>query len=263
MDLLSAVGLVTKRRGDYLAQAETLAKKTKTQEQLEQKMFDESRILVKGLRDKQMKWAEYERALMDKTLVSALAAVYLGAGEAKPKDKMEKAWPSVVGDMMPPLVAFIDETKSYIDQGLLRIGDDTQDFADVDWDKYFDNDFEMDDDVLTDPEDPGKYQIKNPAQHAATVASTAGGKGRTWRGLLTRVGRYLATPTFGFFNFGRFMRKQEQGFSEMRRVARLDKRTCPDCINYHEQGWQPIGTLPMPGHGCRCYDRCRCHIEYR
>ena len=263
MDLLSAVGLVTKRRGDYLSQAETLAKKAKTQEQLEQKMFEESKVLVKGLRDKQMRWEEYERSLMDKTLVSALAAVYLGAEDANPREKMAKAWSAIVGDMMPPLLAFLDETKDYIDQGLLRIGDQTQDFADVDWNKYFDDDFEMDDEVLTDPDDPSKYEIQNPAKHAASVASTPGGVGRTWKGVLSRVVRYLGTPTFGFFNLGQFMVKQEQGFKEMRRIARKDKRTCVDCKGYDAQGWQPIGTLPMPGHGCRCYDRCRCSIEYR
>lgn len=265
MDLLSAIGLATKRRGDYFSQAESLAKKYKTQEQLEQRMAEESRVIVRGLRDKQMRWAEYERTLIDKTLVSALAAVYLGAGETNPKVKMEKAWSPIMGDMMPPLITFLDETKDYIDQGLLRIGDQTADFAD-DWDQYFDNDFLMEDEldnVLTDPEDPAKYQITNPASVAATVASSPGGVGRTWKGILSRVVRYLSTPTFGFFNLGRFMRKQEQGFKEMRRVARMDKNTCPDCKNYDGQGWQPIGTLPMPGHGCRCYDRCRCHIEYR
>ena len=266
------IAMATKRRGDYFSQAETLAKKSKTRENLEKSMFLESKVLVKGLRDKQLRWEEYERSLLDRTLVSALAAVYLGAEDAKPIDKMQRAWSSIVGDMLPPLVAFTDETKDYIDQGLLRLGDQTMEFADrpkdilstTDWDKYFDNDFEMQDsDVLTDPENPEKYQIPNPALMAQSVASSPGGQGRTWPGLLTRVQRYLATPTFGFFNFGRFMVKKEQGFKEMRRIARLDKKCCEDCVGYHEQSWQPIGTLPMPGHGCRCYDRCRCSIEYR
>ena len=291
MDLLSAIGVVTKRRSDFFGQAETLAKKTGSQEALEERMTIESKALVKGLRDKQLKWDEYERSLMEKTLVSALSGVYLGAGEANPRGKMEKAWGSIVGDIMPPLIAFIAETKSYIDQGLLRIGDSTEDFAD--WDQYLD-DFEIDEEdlldpfedvgpnkkrgasapadaavdlsgrrILTDPEDPGKYQVKNPEAKAASVSSKPGGHGRTWRGLLTRVGRYLATPSYGFFQMGRFFRKQEQGYKEMRRVAILDKKACQDCRGYDAQGWQPLGSLPMPGHGCRCYDRCRCHIEYR
>lgn len=264
MDLLSAVGMATKRRGDYFTQAEALAKKYKTQEALENRMAEEAKVVVKGLKDKQMRWEEYERTMLDKTLTSALASVYLGADKSNPKAKMEKAWGSIVGDMMPPLVSFLDETKSYIDQGLLRLGDNTVDFAD--WSKYFEDDFESQDeldDVLTDPDDPSKFQIQNPGAHAAVVAGAPGGKGRTWKGLLERVVRYLATPTYGFFQLGRFMRKQEQGYKEMRRVARMDKRTCVDCKGYDAQGWQPIGSLPMPGHGCRCYDRCRCHIQYR
>jgi hypothetical protein len=264
MDLLSAIGMATKRRADYFTQALALAKKYKTQEALEKRMAEEAKVVVKGLKDKQMRWEEYERTLLDKTLTSALASVYLGAADSSPKEKMVKAWGSIVGDMMPPLIAFLDETKSYIDQGLLRLGDDTVDFSD--WDKYFDDDFESQDelnDVLTDPGDPGKNQIQNPSVHAAAVADSPGGKGRTWKGLLNRVINYLATPTFGFWQLGRFMRKQEQGFKEMKRVARKDKKTCVDCKGYDAQGWQPIGTLPMPGHGCRCYANCRCHIEYR
>lgn len=253
MDLLSAIGLVTKRRGEYFSQAESLAKKYKTQEKLEQRMADESKVLVKGFRDQQMRWAEYERSLMDKTLVSALASVYLGAGSSDPKGKMEKSWSPIVGDMMPPLLSFLDETKSYIDQGLLRIGDQTEDFADK---------AELED-VLTDPKDPSEFEIKDPAKHAAVVSSSAGGVGRSWRGVVSRVARYLSTPTYGYYNLGQFMRSQEQGFKEMRRVARIDKKTCDDCLRYDRSGWKSFGELPMPGHGCQCYDRCRCSVEYR
>ena len=74
---------------------------------------------------------------------------------------------------------------------------------------------------------------------------------------------YLATPTFAFYSLGEYMVAQDQGFKEMRRVARQDKKNCIDCKNYGEEGWAPMGELPMPGKGCRCYDRCRCGIEYR
>ena len=90
MDLLSTIGLATKRRRDYFSQAETLAKKQKTQKDLEDQMKHESVVLVKGLRDKQMRLEEYERSMLDKTLVSALASVYLGAEGANPREKMEK-----------------------------------------------------------------------------------------------------------------------------------------------------------------------------
>ena len=281
MDLLSAVGVVTKRRSDYYGQAETLAKKTGSQEALEERMTKESKALVKGLRDKQLKWSEYERSLMDKTLVSALAAVYLGAGGSKPRDKMETAWPSIVGDILPPLVKFMSETETYLKDGTLRVGDDTLEFADADWDKYFDDDFEVDGEdqehspiggqaaavglgsSLTGVMPDSSTSDKNPKLRGDKEAKKGSAQGKTWPGLAGRVARYLATATWSFFNLGKFLVARGGGNKEMRRVARHDKRTCPDCVQYDGMGWQPIGTLPMPGKGCVCYDRCRCHIEYR
>ena len=241
MDLLSTIGLITKRRGDYFAQAESLAKKTKSREKLEQKMLEEAKVIVKGFRDKQFRWDEYERTLVDKTLTSALAAVYLGAGSARPKDKMEKSWPTLVGNLIPPLLQFLTETKTYLDNGALILGDKTLDFADS-----------LEDLDLDEIEDQG---IEN--------AKTGRAQGKTWPGLLGRVVRYIATPVYQYFNLGNFFTKQEQGFSEMRRIARRDAKVCNDCVSFANQGWVPIGELPMPGNECRCYDRCRCSVEYR
>jgi len=217
MDLLSLIGMATKRRGDYFAQAERLLKKVRTQPALEERMKKEAEVLVKGLRDKQMRWEEYEKSLLQKTLVSALASVALGAEESNPRGKMERAWSTIVGQMLPPLYEFLVETKDAFDNGRILLGDKTQDFREV----------------------------------------------TSWLGLLTRVIRYIANPSYSFFNLGQYYVRQEQGYREMRRVPNLDQRTCPDCIAYGNLGWQPIGTLPMPGQRCMCYDNCRCRIEYR
>ena len=69
MDLLSLVGMATKRRSDYITQAKDLASKYKTQPNLEEQMAKQSKLLVVGLRDKQMRWEEYERSMLDKTLI--------------------------------------------------------------------------------------------------------------------------------------------------------------------------------------------------
>jgi hypothetical protein len=222
MDLLSIVGLATKRREDYFSQAKLLVKKYKTREHLEQRMLKESKAIVVGLQMRQMRWEEYERTLLDKTLTSALAAVYLGAADSNPNAKMEKAWPIIVGDMLPPIVNFLSETKENLDNGTLRIGDTTLEFADGD----------------------------NTSK-------------QTWPQLLVRVIRYLATPTYSFFSLGDFLRREDQGYKEMRRTGLNDSRTCEDCQRFHNLGWQPIGTLPMPGRDCQCFDRCRCFIEYK
>lgn len=254
MDLLSMVGMATKRRSDYMQQARSLAKKYKSQPRLEERMAAESTGLVKGLRDKLMRWEEYERTVIDKTLTSALASVYLATEKNQPNDKMEKAWPIIVGDMLPPLTKFLAETKKYIDSGVLRLGDQTVDFADYDLLGAIPGAINL-----------GVDEIEgiNPEEEGALEASQGRAQGKSWPSLADRVSRYLATPTFAFYNLGQYMVAQDQGFKEMRRVAKEDKKVCIDCKNYDAQGWMPIGELPMPGKGCRCYDRCRCYIDYR
>lgn len=254
MDLLSFVGLATRRRQDYLSQAKTMAKKYNDQPTLEKQMEAESVALVNGYRDKLMRWDEYERSFLDKTLISALASVYLGAKDNKPEEKMNKAWPIIVGDMLPPLTKFLAETKEYIDTGVLLQGNTTQDFADYDLLGAIPGG----DDAILDVEEG-----YNPEQSGSAEAKARRAQGRSWPSLLTRVINYLARPTFSFFNLGAYMVAQDQGFKEMRRIAKDDKRTCVDCRRYDSMGWQPIGELPMPGKGCVCYARCRCFIDYR
>lgn len=269
------VGLATRQRETYFKQAERLAKKFPDLSELEKRMEAEGRVIVKGLRDRQMKFDEYERALVDKTLTSALAAVYLGAGESQPKDKMEKAWPSIVGGMLPPLNVFLKETKDYLDDGTLKYGDDSVDFEEGDDDRKLvyagdsnsldsiDLNTVLDVDSEFDPEYPEEWLDTTPAEQAAIKTAQKRAVGKTWGSLFGRVLRYIASPAYSFFNLGVFMDRQQKGYRQMRRVAHHDKRVCPDCASYDEAGWQPIGSLPMPGRGCRCWDRCRCHIEYR
>jgi hypothetical protein len=254
MDLLSMVGMATKRRSDYFAQAKTLARKYKEQPRLEERMRAESLGLVKGFRDKLMRWEEYERSLLDKTLTSALASVILGVKNKQTDQKLEKTWPIIVGDMLPPLTKFLAETKEYVDSGVLRLGDQTLDFADYDLLGAVPGAIELDADVL---------EGESPEEEGSIEAKQRRAQGQTWPSLAERVSRYLATPTYAFYALGEYMTAQEQGFKEMRRVARDDKRTCIDCRNYDSQGWVSIGEMPMPGKGCRCYDRCRCYLEYR
>jgi hypothetical protein len=156
--------------------------------------------------------------------------------------------------MLPHLTKFLAETKEYIDSGVLRLGDQTVDFADYNLLG-----------AVPGAIDLGVEEIAgiNPEEEGTEEASQQRAQGRSWPALADRVSRYLATPTFAFYNLGQYMVAQDQGFKEMRRVAREDKKTCKDCQNYDAQGWMPIGELPMPGKGCRCYDRCRCFLEYR
>lgn len=256
MDLLSLIGQVTKRKGDLFSQAETLAKKAKTQDTLEKRMVSQSDALVKALRDRAIRWDEFHRSLSEGTLISALAAVYLGASGNNPGAIMERSWPTLIGDILPPLTSFLNETETYLNDGTLLLGDETQDFADVG----------LDEEALSEDEEGyiwDKNQIPYPVGTDLFGPPRPALKKRpTWGGILSRTSRYLASPTYSFHALGSHLSKVEQGYSLMRRVATHDDRTCPDCRKFDEKGWQPIGTLPMPGRQCRCYDRCRCRIEY-
>lgn len=210
-------------------------------------MEGEAKSLVKALRDKEIKWEEYSRALLDKTLVSALAAVYLGAGESDPRATMERAWPTIVGEMTPPLKDFLDQTEGGLNSGQLILGDQTLDFADEE--TGVDEEFNPED----YPMEPIVREIL-PEQPR---------RKNTWMGVYSRVKRYISTPTYAYFALGKSFTKAKQGYKEMRRIAVHDSRTCPDCRRFDQMGWQPLGSLPMPGRECRCFDRCRCAMEYR
>lgn len=249
MDLLSLIGSLTKKRGGYFSQAEELAKRAKTIDRLERASIAESKLLVKALRDKQIRWEEYSRSLVDKTITSALAGVFLGSKDSNPGAKMEKAWPIIIGSLIPPLSKFLKETKIRIDGGVLLLGKQTFEFSDLDIESWLD-----------DPDfNPEEFEIKEDDETDVENRGT----GRTWLGVLGRVIRYVANPAYSFFSLGEYYTKEEQGFKQMRRIARKDKKTCPDCIEFEKLGWQPLGTLPMPGQKCRCYDRCRCRMDYR
>lgn len=246
MDLLSLIGSVTKRRGDLFNYAEKLAKKVKTIDGLEVAMLKDSRLLVRSLKDKEIKWEEFSRTMTDKTLEASLAGVYLGAMSSNPKAKLEKAWPTVVGQLLPPLLKFLAVTKARFESNMISIVGNEFDFAsrggskdiEYDWDDDFDSDG-IDQDSLDN------------------------GIGQTWQGVLSRVTRYLVTPAYAYYTLGEYLIKEEQGHKEMIRLAKKDKKTCKDCKDYEKLGWQPIGSLPLPGQKCRCYDRCRCLVDYR
>ena len=218
MDLLSLIGQLTKRREILFSQARELAKKHKNIAELEEKGEKDSLRLVYDLKKEVLNWQEYERLLSEKTLISALCSVILGS-QSDTNETLNKAWPIIIGDILPPLIEFLGQSKQAYEQGLIE-GDELFDFEESD--KKF-----------------------------------------SWKGLLSRVKRYLSTPIFSFFSLGKFFSNQKQGFKEMKRIARLDSKTCLDCINFHNMGWRPIGSLPMPGRQCRCFDRCRCQIVYR
>lgn len=78
---------------------------------------------------------------------------------------------------------------------------------------------------------------------------------------LARVGLY-AQSVRGSYWQGTELRKQQQGFSLMRRKLDPQAQHCDDCLSYAARGIVPIGSVPMPGQRCACRARCRCTVEY-
>lgn len=64
------------------------------------------------------------------------------------------------------------------------------------------------------------------------------------------------------WELGKFFTAVETGKAEMRRITKSVER-CDDCLGYEAMGWQPIGSLPMPGVGSVCQTNCQCETEYR
>jgi hypothetical protein len=52
-----------------------------------------------------------------------------------------------------------------------------------------------------------------------------------------------------------------RGMTEERSV-RDAADSCDDCVSAEAQGWQPIGTLPLPGER-ECRGHCLCSLEFR
>jgi hypothetical protein len=78
---------------------------------------------------------------------------------------------------------------------------------------------------------------------------------------LARIGLY-AQSVRGSFLQGEELRKQQQGFSLMRRRLDPQAQHCDDCLAFAARGVVPIGAVPLPGQRCACRSRCRCSVEY-
>jgi hypothetical protein len=78
---------------------------------------------------------------------------------------------------------------------------------------------------------------------------------------LARIGLY-AQSVRGSYWQGTELRKQQQGFSLMRRKLDPQAQHCDDCLSYAARGIVPVGSVPLPGQRCACRARCRCTVQY-
>lgn len=82
--------------------------------------------------------------------------------------------------------------------------------------------------------------------------------------LQTRLNDYLGSARRLYYQ------AEREGLPAVPGELTLERRTlaagaqhCGDCIDYAGRGWQPLGTLPVPGQACQCAGHCRCSITYR
>jgi len=243
MDFLSYVAGLTKRKGDLLKEAKKLAEDAKNVEGLEKQMMKKSASLTSAAREGKINLSELFRSVSDYTLMSSMAAVALGSKGSKPDKTMEDEFAYAV-TRLAPLSQFQ---------------------ADFTYFKNSDN-YEEDDFILPPSQydlDPDSKYFGIPEDEFVSENADESSPPASWGGVETRVSRYLVTPIYGWFTRGEIRKNIRLGYKEMRRVTQKDKRVCPECVNFEQQGWKQIGSLPSPGVDCRCYDRCRCSIEYR
>ncbi|MBU2051243.1 MAG: hypothetical protein KKH61_20035 [Gammaproteobacteria bacterium] len=89
----------------------------------------------------------------------------------------------------------------------------------------------------------------------------AAGEQKLNGGVINRVLLYVAAGWSILQNIHSITAKLTGNTEERRVLGAADH--CPDCIEYAEMDWQPIGTLPDPGVGSVCQSNCHCHKEFR
>jgi hypothetical protein len=308
MDLLTFVGLASRRRENYEERARDLVSLYSSLEGLEEEMEERAEKLALRLKESRVTLSEFRRAAAEDTLVSSLAALMLG--RENDENLPQSAFMEAMGQMKY-LWNFFDDIKLSLDSGRLSDSDSFEEEENDDWyylivpgeDTPFpiepqERDFEAPivspptslvvpvtsraaamkaavNAVKTSEEDLERAVKSFQVSATATTDSQAAQAQKsvkpaqrqrgpaTWKGLVSRLKRFLVTPLYRWFNQGEYEGKATKGYREMRRITRRDRRVCYDCKYYESLGWVPIGSLPMPGVQCRCHDRCRCRMEYR
>jgi len=259
VELLTYVSQVAKRKDRFIERSQDLASEFSSVDSLEEEMMDQTEGFVYRLKTDRMRFSEFQRVVADSTITSALSGVMLGDSV---KTGLTDSTFASTTKALPYLWKFYNDVEQAIRSGRIE---------------------KMSPEEATLP-----ASLKSPSKYARTsttelvnsdvyqdildemptrlMSGDTTGKAipATWEGVQERASRYLVTPIYGWYSFGEMDKKRRTGFKEMRRkIPRIDSKCCEDCLRYNSQGWVPMGTLPPPGQGCRCLDRCRCFIEYR
>lgn len=275
VDQVTLIGLISRKREFYLKEAAELSRGFKDVLKLEEYMKDQARKLIKKVEKGKTDFRGFRKEAIDMTFVSSMAAAMIGSRD---QGTIERIWPQAVGRFCTHLPEFLRQAKIFLETL------PPENFAE-DWEFYDDEYPDLDSNqnlrtlvisgaaalksqltnkpkskmsrseisYLRDQERAARAVKKNPLPQRIA----------TWAGMLHRLVRFVANPTYNFFQLSNFDVNKREGMSQMRRQATIDDRTCTDCLYYDDLGWQPIGQLPLPGQDCVCMDNCRCVVHYR
>jgi hypothetical protein len=256
--MLTYLGQVAKRKSRFEERAADLVKANPGVEKLEEEMRDRTHGIVARLSRGKMRFTEFERVAADDTITAALAGIMLGDGR---NSKLKDQTFASATRTMPYLWEFYREILFSLNEGDLGYEDDDKNpppimTADAGRSpsKYARHGYSP-----TDPEVLQDMIDIMPTR----VPELGKSRPKSWDGVEFRLGNYTAAPVYSWYTKGDMASKQRTGFKEMKRDCVCDKRTCKDCRSWASLGWQPIGTLPLPGDRCQCLFNCRCALDYR
>ena len=249
MELLSYVGNLPRRKEQLIERAQDFLSEHKTLRAMENEMAERASALVLRLKEDRIRFSEFQRVAADEHITAAVAATMLG----RKSDKLTFTQYAEATKSLPYLWKFFAAIQTAMNQGRLDNPEFQEPYDIESLYEMYDGDF--------DDEELQEWLDQFPD------GALGGGHGpsvpATWNGVESRLDRYLVTSMYAFYMAGEMALNQQLGYREMKRVARVDKRTCQDCLNWDAMGYMPIGLLPPPGQRCRCHDNCRCYVLYR
>lgn len=105
-------------------------------------------------------------------------------------------------------------------------------------------------------------QLRDTYQRTANLVRDVQAGTVTLPQAMNRIEGYALDARRQFFAAERAALQQTTRQFEERRILHA-RESCIDCVGYARMGWQPAGTLPLPGEQSRCNSYCRCTIERR
>lgn len=186
---------------------------------------------------------------------------YEATGRPVSKVRIEEAWKQYLGDMSQDVDRFTDSLlrgRTSVDAWRRQLRDHMADAMRIGYITGRGGEPQM------TAGDWGKVGAEIRRQYAYIdnfAQQLAAGEAGTPAQIANRAGMYARAPT-KMCAAGARTAKESAGYARERRIARMDAGTCAACAELAGKGWQPIGSLPLPGEATPCGANCRCVMDY-